>query len=49
MRPRGGLLFGLVRLIQVLFGLEPGIDRVLFPDRLASEAAFTGFPNRMAS
>ena len=39
---------GLVRLIQVLFGLEPGIDRVLFSDRLASEAAFTGFPNRMA-
>ena len=39
---------GLLRLIQVLFGLEPGIDQVLFPERLASEAASTGFPNRMA-
>src|SRR5919107_424736 len=42
------VLFGLSRLIQVLFGLEPGIDQVLFPGRLASEAASTGFPNRMA-
>jgi len=41
-------LFGLVRLIQVLFGLEPGIDQILFPERLASEAALTGFSNRMA-
>ena len=41
-------LFGLVRLIQVLFGLEPGIDQILFPERLASEAASTGFSNRMA-
>jgi len=41
-------LFGLVRLIQVLFSLEPGIDRILFPGSLASEAASTGFPNRMA-
>jgi two-component system, sensor histidine kinase and response regulator len=40
--------FGLVRLIQVLFGLEPGIDQILFPERLVSEAALTGFPNRMA-
>jgi two-component system, sensor histidine kinase and response regulator len=42
------VLIGLSRLIQVLFGLEPGIDRVLFPERLASEAASSGFPNRMA-
>ena len=41
-------LFGLSRLIQVLFGLEPGVDQILFPERLASEAASTGFPNRMA-
>ncbi|MGI9121694.1 MAG: response regulator, partial [Rubrobacter sp.] len=41
-------LLGLTRLIQVLFGLEPGIDQILFPGRLVSEAAFTGFPNRMA-
>jgi signal transduction histidine kinase len=41
-------LFGLSRLIQVLFGLEPGIDQVLFPERLASVAASTGFSNRMA-
>src|SRR5215212_1728820 len=39
---------GLLRLVQVLFGLEPGIDRILFPGRLTSEAAFTGFSNRMA-
>ncbi|HEX5699457.1 MAG TPA: hypothetical protein VFX77_02325, partial [Rubrobacter sp.] len=32
----------------MLFGLEPGIDQILFPERLASEAASTGFPNRMA-
>jgi signal transduction histidine kinase/CheY-like chemotaxis protein len=42
------VLFGLFRLIQVLFGLEPGMDRILFPERLASEAATSGFPNRMA-
>jgi signal transduction histidine kinase/DNA-binding response OmpR family regulator len=41
-------LIGLSRLIQVLFGLEPGIDQILFPERLASGAASTGFPNRMA-
>ncbi|MBD0253914.1 MAG: response regulator, partial [Rubrobacter sp.] len=41
-------LVGLVRLLQALFGLEPGIDRILFPERLASEASSTGFPNRMA-
>jgi len=41
-------LFGLFRLIQVLFGLEPGIDQILFPERLVSEASLTGFPNRMA-
>jgi two-component system, sensor histidine kinase and response regulator len=41
-------LVGLIRLIQVLFGLEPGIDQILFPGRLVSEAALTGFPNRMA-
>ena len=42
------VLVGLSRLLQVLFGLGPGIDRVLFPERLASEAASTGFSNRMA-
>src|SRR5687768_3481105 len=42
------IFFGLVRLIQVLFGLDPGIDQILFPERLVSEAALTGFPNRMA-
>ena len=42
------VLFGLIRLIQVLFGLEPSIDQVLFPERLALEAASSGFPNRMA-
>jgi signal transduction histidine kinase/DNA-binding response OmpR family regulator len=41
-------LLGLSRLIQVLFGLEPGIDQILFPKRLALEAASTGLPNRMA-
>src|SRR5215204_2679032 len=41
-------IFGLLRLAQVLFGLEPGVDRILFPERLTSEAASTGFPNRMA-
>src|SRR5919199_1911462 len=41
-------LIGLSRLLQVLFGLEPGIDRILFPERLASEAASTGFTNSMA-
>ena len=41
-------LVGLVRLIQVLFSLEPGIDKILFLERLVSEAALTGFPNRMA-
>jgi signal transduction histidine kinase/DNA-binding response OmpR family regulator len=41
-------LVGLVRLIQVLFGLGPGIDKILFLERLVSEAALTGFPNRMA-
>src|SRR5215218_5537916 len=39
---------GLARLLQVLFGLELGIDQALFPGRLASEAVSTGFPNRMA-
>ena len=43
------MFVGLLRLMQVLFGLEPGIDRVLFSGRLASEAASTGFSNRMAS
>src|SRR5215210_5997293 len=42
------VLLGLSRLLQVLFGLEFRIDRILFPGRLASEAASTGFPNRMA-
>src|SRR5215204_3644268 len=42
------LLFGLSRLLQVRFGLGPGIDRIFFPERLASEAASGGFPNRMA-
>jgi signal transduction histidine kinase/CheY-like chemotaxis protein/HPt (histidine-containing phosphotransfer) domain-containing protein len=42
------VLFGMARLLQILFGLQPGVDRVLFPERLASEAASTGFPNRMA-
>jgi two-component system sensor histidine kinase/response regulator len=42
-------LVGLIRLIQVLFGLEPGIDQFLFSASLASEAALTGFSNRMAS
>src|SRR5215211_4066452 len=42
------VLLGLSRLLQVLLGLEFRIDRILFPGRLASEAASTGFPNRMA-
>jgi two-component system, sensor histidine kinase and response regulator len=28
--------------------IEPGIDQILFPERFASVAASTGFPNRMA-
>src|SRR5829696_123468 len=40
-------LIGLVMLLQVLFGLELGIDRILFPERLALEATSTGFSNRM--
>ncbi len=39
---------GLLRLVQVLLGLGPGVDLILFPGRLASEAASTGFSNRMA-
>ncbi|HEX5850202.1 MAG TPA: response regulator, partial [Rubrobacter sp.] len=42
------VFIGLLRLVQVLLGLEPGVDRILFPGRLASEAASTGFSNRMA-
>jgi signal transduction histidine kinase/CheY-like chemotaxis protein len=42
------VLVGLARLLQVLLGLELGIDQALFPETLASEAASTGFPNRMA-
>ena len=42
-------LVGLIRLIQILFGLEPGVDQLLFSASLASEAALTGFSNRMAS
>ncbi|MBA2712614.1 MAG: hypothetical protein H0U55_03545 [Rubrobacteraceae bacterium] len=39
---------GLARLLQALFGLKPGVDQILFSQRLASEASSTGFPNRMA-
>ena len=42
------LLVAFVGMLRLLFGLEPGIDQVLFPERLASEAASTGFSNRMA-
>ena len=43
------VLLGVIRLTQILFGLEPGIDQIVFPGRLASEAALTGFSNRMTS
>ncbi len=41
-------LVGLLKLIQILAGLEPGIDQILFPKKLESETASTGFPNRIA-
>lgn len=41
-------LVGLVKLLQVAFGWEGGIDQALFPRALEAEAATTGLPNRMA-
>jgi signal transduction histidine kinase/CheY-like chemotaxis protein len=41
-------LVGLLKMLQILFGLEPGVDQILFPERLESEFAVTGLPNRMA-
>ena len=41
-------LVGLVKLAQISFGVEAGIDGLLFPRGLEAEAATTGLPNRMA-
>jgi signal transduction histidine kinase/CheY-like chemotaxis protein/HPt (histidine-containing phosphotransfer) domain-containing protein len=41
-------LVGLLKLVQMLVGLEFGIDQLLFGKKLEAEAASTGFPNRMA-
>jgi PAS domain-containing protein len=41
-------LIGLVKLAQVAFGWEAGIDGLLFPRGLEAEAATIGLPNRMA-
>ena len=41
-------LIGLFKLLQLLFGVEFGIDQILFPGKLEAESALTGLPNRMA-
>ena len=41
-------LVGLLKLLQMLIGWEFGIDQLLFANKLETEAASTGFPNRMA-
>ena len=41
-------LVGLLKLLQILLGWETGIDQLLFPEKLQSEATSTGLPNRMA-
>jgi len=41
-------LVGLLKLLQMLIGWEFGVDQLLFANKLETEAASTGFPNRMA-
>ena len=41
-------LVGLIKLVGILSGWNLGIDELLFPGQLESEAAVTGIPNRMA-
>jgi PAS domain S-box-containing protein len=41
-------LVGLIKLIGILSGWDVGIDQLLFREKLESEAAVTGIPNRMA-
>ncbi len=41
-------LVGLIKLVGILSGWHLGIDELLFPGQLESEAAVTGIPNRMA-
>ncbi|HJQ30043.1 MAG TPA: response regulator [Rubrobacter sp.] len=41
-------LIGLLKLLQVFFGWEVGIDQILFSRKLQAESAVTGLPNRMA-
>jgi signal transduction histidine kinase/CheY-like chemotaxis protein len=41
-------LLGSLKLLQMLVGLEFGVDQLLFAKKLEAEAASTGFPNRMA-
>ncbi len=41
-------LVGLFTLIGMLFGWDVGLDQLLFREKLESEAAVTGTPNRMA-
>ena len=41
-------LVGLIKFIGILSGWDVGIDQLLFREKLESEAAVTGIPNRMA-
>ena len=41
-------LVGLLKLTGILFGWDAGVDQLLFWQKLESEAAAAGIPNRMA-
>jgi prepilin signal peptidase PulO-like enzyme (type II secretory pathway) len=41
-------IVGLIKLVQLGFGWEFGIDQLLFPEKLELEARIAGTPNRMA-
>jgi two-component system, sensor histidine kinase and response regulator len=44
----GVALVGLLKLLQIMLGLDFGIDQILLPKRLEAESVVTGLPNRMA-